>query len=167
MSEKTIARFLHQYKLLVHKLYDAEKQRDLVIILTHSSGMQVIPRVLFAENGYLKSFDRLYQVTYQHLDFIIKKNTNNPSISMLLLANCKKTKLMLKQWNFPDIEEKENEKELFEKKFGFQPKTCAEIRAFLLKNNVTDLRWYIDKNSEPYEDLPLLRRTCLAFLTLP
>ena len=167
MSEKNIARFLHEYKELVNKLDSAKTQKDLVIILTHSSGMQILPGVLFYQHGCLKTFGTLRRITYQHLDFIIKKNTHNPSISMLLLANCKKSRSMLAKWKFPDTEEKENEKELFVQKFGFQPRNCAEIRSFLLKKNVTDLRLYIDEEYDPHEDLPLLRRLCLVFLTLP
>lgn len=155
MSQQTIRKFLIEYKSFVNAFHLASTPKELVGILTHSSGMNILPTVLFFSNGNLKSFDHLYIITAQHLELMIKKNTTNPSISLLLLGNTQTTRQRMRKWVLPGTSSISDEK-WFESKYAVTPTSPSVIRAVLMKHGIRDLRWYITDECEPRIDLSLM-----------
>jgi hypothetical protein len=144
--------FLSHYKKLVTKLEQAQTVRDLVEILCISSGDNLFPSIIFDQNGQLKTFNELRNITYQQLSLIIKKNTDNPVISLLLLVNIERDKQRLLEWEITG-NPMSLHKSWFIEKFKIDPISCEVVRIVLMQNNIYDLRFFITKNREPRTDL--------------
>jgi hypothetical protein len=153
MSQKTIGKFLLEYKRFVNDFDMASSRKDLVRVLVHSSGMSILPSILFTTAGALKSFDRLHVITEQHLDFFIKKNTFNSAISMLLLVNIQTTNQKLRQWDLPLDTINPKDFIWFESRYKVKPTSARIVRSVLIKHEIHDLRFYLTKDCDLRVDM--------------
>jgi hypothetical protein len=154
-------RFLLHYKDLVHRYESARTSTDLVQILAQSSGMNIFPFLLFQPSGELKNFDVLRYITYQQLDFLIKKNTSNPGLSEILLVNLQQSQKKQSDWKMPSVTSYKEDAAWFFNKYGEVPTSAEAIRKTLLSNKIVELAFFLNfKTLQPWTDVPLL----LAFM---
>ena len=158
-EKKQIERFLTQYKKVVRQFEGALTATDIVDVLCIVTGGNVLPNILFHENGRLRTFDQLKSIADQQLRLLIKQNSNSSSISFLLLVNIAKDEKLLQQWtNLLASEERSDTKQWFTDTFKTAPSSSTIIRSVLMREHITDLRFYLTKNREPREDVALLLR---------
>jgi len=148
-------KFLKNYKSLVEQFEHATDVHDLLPILAKSSGLSILPSLLFLASGQLKNYDTLRLLTYQQLDFMIKKNTAKPGLSEVLLINLIQTKNKQAAWVNPSPHITDTR--WFQKTYHETPRSVAATRSILLRHNVKDLCVYLNYVTlQPWDDLDLL-----------
>lgn len=152
------ADFLFRYKQLVQLFEKAQSEIEYVDVLCISSGNQILPSLLFAPNGTLKSVAALKALAYQQLSLLIKQNENNPSIAFLLLANIEQNKKTLRTWSsLPSAAPSDvPDSYWFLQRFKTHAVSCDSVRAALLLARVNDLRFYLTEKRAPRDDLDRL-----------
>ena len=151
MRGETVAAFLQAYKNLVHSFESATTQQELVSILLSSSGMCVIPQVLFLGDGTLRSFKNLRATVHQHLELLVSRNTDQPTTALALLVNTNHSQKRSLLWSLPGVPRK-TDNEWAQRTYGTELLTCSEIRAVLIRDSMYDLRLYVTAEGWPRED---------------
>jgi hypothetical protein len=146
--------FLQEYKKLVVMLYSSPSEIDLLNILLTSTGLNILPSLLFDKSGTLKSKKELFKLAHQQLKFFIKENTHSPVISKVLLINIKRCRQKQQAWSEPPQTKFAQNVKWFKFKYGRSPKSTRHIRKILLITNQQNLAPFINfKRMRPWQNL--------------